>query len=161
VWIPASPPQAAGQLQTCSSLGCQQALGPSSLPPSLPPSFLPPLHAPPTLPLVRGALGRKRAVSGCLILEAIQQQPARWPSGPGCRGEPGTWSDGCTPLPQAQRLPWKFSSSFDSAVTAPMVTQAPLRGRWCVLSPLGAGWSRLKCGQQDAGAAGEGGWASG
>lgn len=31
-------------------------------------------------------------------------------------------------LPRGQRLPWKFSSSFASAVTAPMVTQAPPGG---------------------------------
>lgn len=35
-------------------------------------------------------------------------------------------------LPWGQRLPWKSSSSFASAVTAPMVTQAPWHGRWCI-----------------------------
>lgn len=55
-----------------------------------------------------------------------------------------------------QRLPWKFSSSFASAVTAPMVTQTPSHGRWCIFPPLGASWSGLKCGRQGLGGSREG-----
>lgn len=80
---------------------------------------------PPSLPLARGALR-----SGCLVLEAVQRQPRRWLSGRAAEGSRGARSDGRTLPPRGRRLPWKYFSSFASAVTAPMVTQAPSHGRW-------------------------------
>lgn len=123
-------PQAAGQLQTCSLLRMPAG---ASLP--LPPPRS--TRRPPSPPLARGALR-----SGCLVLEAVQPQLRRWLSGRAAEGagEPG--AHGRTLLPRGRRLPWKYFSSFASAVTAPMVTQDPLAGGGGV-PPLGARWEEV------------------
>ena len=77
---------------------------------------------------------------------------AEWP---GRRGEPGARSDGRTLPPRGRGLPWRYFSSFASAVTVPMVTQAP---RGAAVSPhLGAeSWPQgLEQGEGQQGGDGE------
>ena len=145
-------PQAASQLQTCSSLGCQQAA--SSLPPPSSRCFFLVVPPPPPLPSPLPLL-EEHSGSGCLILEAVQQQRARWLSGWAADGRWERWQRAPAPAAGTEAA-MEILLIIRFCCNCTYGNPGPSRGRWCFFPPLGAGWSGLKCGRQGLGGSGEG-----